>query len=271
MDNDGDDDHDSKGPLSLEGIFEIREFIDSNGNETGNEVVNLLEEMGEIEKKIGSLSSTTSDSNASLPENDKMKMFASSMKELSARISREQQPKNDEEDVYRGMRSVGETKGDNSTFSESDPIEAFNRLDNLEKEEEEWQAESEAADRMRQQERDLQIKTLPIASEGGWKKGFFKKTPQAIATKTSKEAAAECSIKKVESTNVPRTVKFAPSSVAKSGMKVGSSEADLKKVMQPSQSNDTSVNLDTKPIPSVLKKPPPITKAFTGSVMERFP
>ena len=271
MDNNGDDDHDRKGPLSLEGIFEIREFIDSNGNETGNEVVNLLEEMGEIEKKIGSLSSTTSDSNASLPENDKMKMFASSMKELSARISREQQPKNDEEDVYRGMRRDGETKGDNSTFGESDPIEAFDRLDNLEKEEEEWQAESEAADRMRQQERDLQIKTLPVASEGGWKKGFFKKTPQASATKSNKEAAAECSIKKVESTNVPRTVKFAPSSVAKSGMKVGSSEDDLKKVMQPSQSNDASVNLDTKPIPSSLKKPPPISKAFTGSVMERFP
>ena len=271
MNYDGDDGNDTKEQLSLEGIFEIREFIDGDGNETGNEVVNLLEEMGEIEKRIGSLSSTTNDSNESLPDNDKMKMFASSMKELSARISREQQPKNDEEDIYRGLRRDVETKGDISTFSGSDPIEAFDRLDNLEKEEEDWQAESEAADRMRQQERDLQIKTLPVASEGGWKKGFFKKTPQSSSTKKSKEAAAECSVKNIESTIIPRAVKFASSPVAESDINVGSSGDDLKKVRQPPQSSASSVNLDSKPIPSSLKKPPPISKAFTGSVMERFP
>lgn len=269
MDNDGDDSHDTKKPLSLEGIFEIREFIDGDGNETGNEVVNLLEEMGEIEKRIDSLSSTTS---ASLLENDKMKMFASSMKELSARISKEQQPKSDEEDIYRGMRRDGETKVDNSTFGGSDPMEAFDRLDNLEKEEEDWQAESEAAERMRQQERDLQIKTLPVASAGGWKKGFFKKTPQSSSTKTGKEAAVECSIKNIEPTHIPRAVKFAPNSVTKSDINVRSSGDDFKKVHQPLQSTvDPIVNVDIKPISSSLKKPPPISKAFTGNVMERFP
>jgi hypothetical protein len=272
MNYDDDDGHDTKGPLSLEGIFEIREFIDGNGNETGNEVVNLLEEMGEIEKRIGSLSSTTNDSDASLPENDKMKMFASSMKELSARVSREQQPKSDDEDVYKGIMRDVDKKGDNSTFDGSDPIEAFDRLDNLEKEEEEWQAESEATERMRQQERDLQIKTLPVASEGGWKKGFFKKTSQASSTKIKKEVAAESIVKNIESTIVPRGVKFAATPVCESDLNVGPSGDGLKKVEQPlPSSNKPSGNLDSKPIPSSLKKPPPISKAFTGNVMERFP
>lgn len=283
MDYDSDDALDKKQPLSLEGIFEIREFIDCDGKETGNEVVNLLEEMDEIEKKIGALTSAANDSNASLPENDKMKMFASSMKELSSRVQREQQPKSDEEYIQRDIKRNVTTKAGVSTSGESTPNEAFDRLDNLEKEEEEWQAESEAADRLRQQERDFQKTTLPVASEGGWKKGFFKKPPQAKLTKASKEEAAiksqhlseGCSISSIEldlTVNPPRAVKFAATPPAERGSTDNFLGDYLEKAGQPYQNNDApSAFVESKPIPSSLKKLPPVSKAFTGNVMERFP
>lgn len=248
----------------IEGVFEIREFIDSDGKEIKNEIVNLQEEMEEMEKKIGSLTATDNDGTSPVLSSDQEKILnsASFINQLSSDIKgktlQKPEPQHSEFD-YAGQRGK--------------EIEVLDRLDDLEKEEEEWLAESEAAIRIRQLEKEYQAKALPEASLGGWKKGFFSKSgPQPVKSEPSKAtlppSSASAATKPVLSgepngklkISQPRGI-FEKKSVSITDEKLDSNKkaVSFQEILSPVKEHRAA----TKPVV--------ISKAFTGSVMERFP
>jgi hypothetical protein len=262
-DNDVDEDYSQHN--GIEGVFEIREFIDSDGKEIKNEIVNLQEEMDEMEKKIGSLVATDDKGALPVSSSDKEKILnsASFINQLSSDIK--------EKTLKRPDIQHNES---NYTEKHETELEVLDRLDDLEREEEEWLAESEAADRIRQREKEFQAKALPEASLGGWKKGFFSKS------------ASQCA--KLESTNAVLTPSRG-SAVFKSPSPVGEASGKLKISQSPGMLEKKSPaipvgksDVDKKAVsfqqtPGLVKenrtavKPVVMSKAFTGSVMERFP
>jgi prefoldin subunit 5 len=249
----------------IEGVFEIREFIDSDGKEIKNEIVNLQEEMNEMEKKIGSLVAYDEKSTLPVSSSDKEKIqnSASFINQLSS-------------DIKEKTLKRPDTQHNESNYTEKyeTDLEVLDRLDDLEREEEEWLAESEAADRIRQREKEFQAKALPEASLGGWKKGFFSKS------------ASQCA--KPESSNAVLTpsrgsaVLKSPSPVGEANgkLKISQSRGMLEKKSPAIPEGKSDVGkkaVSFQQTPSLVQenrtavKPAVMSKAFTGSVMERFP
>ena len=286
-DADADADTDAiDGAESIGGIFEIREFIDSEGNEMKNEVVNLQQEMAEIEEKLGSLASmdspvigtaSTSLGKGLVRNSQDISALLSSVQKMTSEM---QEPRQPEKKVSDGKSSITDSARE---------LEILSKLDYLEREEEEWQRESDAADRIRIKEKELQARALPEAGPGGWKKGFFGKS-------TSHPA-------KIVSTELKRSAKPHASSSSSSSRDTSASESDgcnrifshkdgHKEVLDPIRAFDITekslpvwaekthspatrvIDAIATPLPSrdtVKKKIVPMSKAFSGNVMERFP
>lgn len=262
-DNDVDENYSQQN--GIEGVFEIREFIDSEGKEIKNEIVNLQEEMEEMEKKIGSLAAT--DIKGASPvlssEQEKIQNSASFINQLSSDI-KEKTLKH--QDIQQNEFDDEEQLGTE--------LEVLDRLDDLEREEEEWAAEAEAADRIRQREKEFQAKSLPEASLGGWKKGFFSKTASQSAKPEPSNA--------VSTPSSGSAVLKSPSSVGEANGKLKISQPrgifEKKSSAIPNMKSDTDKKaVSFEQIASPVKenrtatKPVVMSKAFTGSVMERFP
>ena len=250
----------------IEGVFEIREFIDGDGKEIKNEVVDLHAEMKEMEKKIGSLAATD-DKGSAAPtlSSDQEKILNSSsfLSQLSSDIKEKTQKNSDSQDI-----------GFEYAEQHGSEIEVLDRLDDLEREEEEWLAESEAADRIRQREKELQAKSLPEASLGGWKKGFFAKSaPQSGKPEFSNAVLMPSSgtaVSKIPSTG----------GESKGKLNISQPRNILEKrsptILDPkTNTNKKSVSFPQNPSPVkeniIAAKPAFVSKAFSGSVMERFP
>jgi hypothetical protein len=249
----------------IEGVFEIREFIDSDGKEIKNEIVNLQEEMEEMEKKIGSLAATgdKSASPVSLSDQEKILNSASFINQLSSEIK--------EKTLKHSDTQHNESK---KTEKHVTDLEVLDRLDDLEREEEEWLAESEAADRIRQREKEFQAKALPEASFGGWKKGFFSKSVAHCAKPESSNA--------VLTPSPASAVLKSPSSGGEAHEKLKISQArgifEKNSSAIPDEKSDMrkkAVSFQQTPSPvkdnRTAVKPAVMSTAFTGSVMERFP
>lgn len=263
---------DVRGSGGMEGIYEIREFIDNDGNETKHEIVNLHEEMEQIEKKLGSLAENSSSSvpSSSSKKVEEIKSFVSSLNRLSPNKGEEHLDLNDHEFE----------DGDRTTISRNSPSDILDRLGDLEIEEDEMLIESEAADRIRQQEREFQQKALPKASAGGWQKGFFSKAPTHAPVQASTKSSLENTnlkknVKSVAFSDVPAhpqtlvsedtSVPVIPTVNSKGIMSV-SPEVKAQTAAQ----NNNHAGTEKKES-DIMKKNVPISKAFSGNVMERFP
>ena len=274
------------GAENVGGIFEIREFIDSEGNEMKNEVVNLQQEMAEIEEKLGSFVSMASPviGTASTPLG---KGLVRNSQDISALLSSVQKMTSEMQEPPQPETEVSD--GKSSITDSTTELEILSKLDYLEKEEEEWQRESDAANRIRIKEKELQARALPEAGPGGWKKGFFGKSSTHPA--------------KTVSTELKRSARPHASSSSSSSRDTSASESDSsnrifshkdgqKEVFDPIRAVDITeksslVWAEKTPSPAtrvidavatpltsrdtVKKKIVPISKAFSGNVMERFP
>ena len=261
-----------RSSTGMEGIFEIREFIDNDGNETKHEIVNLHEEMEQIEKKLGSLAEK---SGSSVPSSSSKKVD-----DIKAFVSTLNRPLPNNRDGEQFGQSDQEFEdGDRVKTNRSNhPLDVLERLEDLEREEDEMTLETEAVDRIRQQERELQLKALPQASAGGWQKGFFSKTPSRASVPAPLNPPQEMNIySKKEARNVafsdspsePPTIMSKNASVSSvsnvHSKEIESASPDLKAV-QNSNAAKTEKRDD-----GILKKNTPVSKAFSGNVMERFP
>jgi hypothetical protein len=258
----------------MEGIFEIREFIDNDGNETKHEIVNLHEEMEQIEKKLGSLAEK---SGSSVPSSSSKKVD-----DIKAFVSTLNRPlPNNRDGEHFGQSDQEFEDGDRVKTNRSNPLDVLDRLEDLEREEDEMTLETEAADRIRQQERELQLKALPQASAGGWQKGFFSKTPSRATAPPPPNPPQEMNIhSKKEARNVafndspgqPQTIMSKNASVSRvsnvhlKGIESASPEFKAQSAVQ----NSTAARTE-KMDNGILKKNTPVSKAFSGNVMERFP
>jgi hypothetical protein len=260
-----------RSSTGIEGIFEIREFIDNDGNETKHEIVNLHEEMEQIEKKLGSLAEKSGSSvpSSSSKKVDDIKAFVSTLNRPL--------PNNRDEEQF-GQSDQEFEDGDLVKTSRSNPLDVLDRLEDLEREEDEMTLETEAADRIRQQERELQVKALPQASAGGWQKGFFSKTPsratappppnppQEMNTHSKKEAR---NVAFSDSPSQPEAIMSKNASVSSvSNVHSKGIESELKARSAVQNSNAAKTE---KRDNGILKKNAPVSKAFSGNVMERFP
>ena len=263
-----------RSSTGMEGIFEIREFIDDDGNETKHEIVNLHEEMEQIEKKLGSLAEKSGSSvpSSSSKKVDDIKAFVSTLNRPS--------PNNHDGEQF-GQSNQEFEDGDRAKTYRSSPLDVMERLEDLEREEDEMALESEAADRIRQQERELQLKALPQASAGGWQKGFFSKNQSRAPVQPPINPSQEMSMhSKEEARNVafsespaqPQTIMSKDASISivsnahSKGVKTASSEFKA----QTRQQNLNATKTE-KGDNGILKKNTPVSKAFSGNVMERFP
>ena len=272
------------GAESVGGIFEIREFIDSEGNEVKNEVVNLQQEMAEMEEKLGSLISmdhpvvgaaSTPVAEGLVRDSQDFSALLSSMKKMTSEMHKQPQTK---------FCDLSSTAKDSAR-----ELEILGKLDYLEKEEEEWQRESDAADRIRIREKELQARALPEAGPGGWKKGFFgkstsnsaklvsaepKKSPQPHASSSSSllrdnSASESNSSNRIYSNKHCQHKDANPTGVVDVTEK--SSPIRAEKISSPATHIIDSVAAPVQSRDTVKQKIVPISKAFTGNVMERFP
>jgi prefoldin subunit 5 len=258
----------------MEGIFEIREFIDNDGNETKHEIVNLHEEMEQIEKKLGSLAEK---SGSSVPSSSSKKVD-----DIKAFVSTLNRPLPNNRDGEQFGKSDQEFEdGDRVKTSRSNPLDVLERLEDLEREEDEMTLEAEAADRIRQQERELQLKALPQASAGGWQKGFFSKTPSRapvpppqnppqlmniLSKKEARNVAFSDSPSQSQTIMSTNASVSSVSNVHSKGIESASPESNAQSALQ-----NSNVAKTEKRDKGVLKKNTPVSKAFSGNVMERFP
>ena len=263
-----------RSSTGMEGIFEIREFIDYDGNETKHEIVNLHEEMEQIEKKLGSLAEK---SGSSVPSSSSKKV-----EDIKAFVSTLNRPlPNNRDEEQFGQSDQEFEDGDPVKTNRSNPLDVLDRLEDLEREEDEMTLETEAADRIKQQERELQLKALPQASAGGWQKGFFSKTPSRAPVPPPPNPPQEMNvISKKEARNVafsdspsqPQTIMSKNASVSSvsnvhsKGIEPASPEFKAQIAVRNSNAAKTE-----KRDSGILKKNTPVSKAFSGNVMERFP
>lgn len=269
---DGEDTDNLRGSGGIEGIYEIREFIDNDGNETKHEIVNLHEEMEQIEKKMGSLDENKS-SSARSPSTkgvDAIKSFVDSLNRLPPNKGEEHFEQNDHEFE----------DGDRIKVNRNSPSDILDRLEDLENEEDEMLIESEAADRIRLQERESQQKALPQASAGGWQKGFFSKASSHAPLQTPIKSSLENSIPKKNGKSVafldvptlPQTFVSDNTSVPVIPTINSKGTVSVSPVVkaQATAQNSNYARTEAKEN-GILKKNVPISKAFSGNVMERFP
>jgi len=230
----------SSSSSSSTGIFEIREFVDDAGNVTGHEVVDLAKQMKDMQQRVATAMAAedAAPSSSSSPSSSSMRGLATYLGRVAEDM--DDGAVDDDDDDYEDLSGGGDDgDGDghaNVRATAVDTAAALAKLGELELEE----AEFEAAERVREQERLLQERqramreeaALPQAGPGGWKTGF-------LSGGGGKKAAAAAGT----SATAKKQVHF-----------------------------DGAAPVPVPSAPSSAPAPvPPRPAAFTGTVMERFP
>jgi hypothetical protein len=239
-------------------VFEIREYLDAQGNTTDQEVVNLTRQMEDIEKKVAaSEASVGSSSNCNASAERSSSTDQGLGFPASTPVATSSADDFDEE--VRGLVTCN---------SEN----ALAALEKLELDEAEW----EAVERIKKRERELQEKALPAASPGGWKKGFLSPSGPAdhrppssspsIPAPSSSAAEALNFVHESESSSRRNGDAVSASSGVAAENSVASKATSVRKTNGSSDSSSSGTGASPSAGPGVNRKP-----AFTGTVMERFP
>ena len=229
--------------ISEDGIYEIREFIDDDGNLIGNEVVDLAKEMQEIRSSLET-------NNLTALNNEKLAALKTDIEQLQSHIcSTSELPDDVGEDEAGARFPTHNVLSNDLSF-----------LDELELQE----AEEEAAERIKKRERDLQAKSLPSASKGGWGKGFLSSSNKSkvkhnktvsFGTQSSLESPSMKPTTTV--TNITPSDFFVhPSTEMKHS--IGKLEETYNMTVNDTCNPKIESNMSTRPV------------AFTGKVIERF-
>lgn len=292
-DSEGDDNsYANDGTENARDIFEIREFIDSEGNEMSNEIVNLQQEMADIEDKLASLTSTEGpgDGGSAKPVRDEahrgphnMSALLSSMQNVSAEMRRPLKPENNL-CVERFLNASSDLSS--SIGNRAHENEVLCRLEHLEREEDEWQKESDAADRIRIREKELLEKALPEAGPRGWKKGFLGKSsvrpvtavpvkirmstaPVQSSSSSSRESFQSVIDYSTSHQNPVQREDFDGTGIVDYHVK--SPLVGLQKKLPQASPIKDAVTTTTAIGSGTKQRVVPVSKAFTGNIVERFP
>ena len=210
--------------------------MDDAGNVTGHEVVDLAQQMKDMQQRVAT-AMAAEDAATVTSSSSSLRGLATSLGQIAEDMDDGEAYEEDDDD-YEDLGGGGDNKADMQATA--DTVAALAKLGELELEEAEW----EAAERVREQERLLQERqrvareqaALPQAGPGGWKKGFL----GGGGGGGKKAAAAQL-----------------PAEAAKKHVHFGSA---------------TAPSLVQAPAPTPASTPTqPRPAAFTGTIMERFP
>jgi hypothetical protein len=189
------------------GTFEIREFVDSAGNVTNHEVVDLSQEVQKVkallDKKQAATGTEADKKSGGIGDQQRVTdEIMKLMEGLDVGAGAGRGAVDDTMTVDDGVDDYeGETMGDSESPGSTSIMD---RLEALEEQESQQDAEDSARARIRARERELQSRALPEPRPGGWGKGFLSQPQPQTQTQTA--AKKPTSSAKVITTGVSDSV-----------------------------------------------------------------